>query len=473
MEKRFWNACTLTYQWKESGREGANPLLICLASSEEEAQACAALLEPQTVGAALAVVVVPQGEATWEEPLSDLLFSLTQTTGVDSCRVTLTGTVSRSGMVWRIASHRPRWFAGVCVVGGYGDPYAAREMRDVPLLVYLPQEEESRFHHGKLLAGAELLAAGLRNAGARSIHVEEAEETSPQELWRQAFSPEGKAVSWLLGQDRRTQFVVEWLLPGVWRIDDYFGASCYLVEGTDKALLIDTTMGNGDLPSLAASLTPLPVEVAITHPHLDHMHWLDRFQKVYLHQGDLEAVARKEDCFPGLLTEEGACLPELVPISHGETLDLGGDVAIQVLDFPGHTAHSVVFVDDSHRCFFTGDALGSGDVVLLICTDGDAQGHIARYRQTLKDFMAQMPRLSSYAWLGGHGLQENTCDPRHQQDYLQGRSKAFSPLRKRVLQDMITLCEKLLSGEIPWQKEPEDAEYHFRWKSAGINFRLM
>ena len=59
----------------------------------------------------------------------------------------------------------------------------------------------------------------------------------------------GGAVSWLLAQDRRTQYMVTWLMPGVWRMDDFFSASCYLVEGKEKALLIDTGMGEGDLPA--------------------------------------------------------------------------------------------------------------------------------------------------------------------------------------------------------------------------------
>ena len=98
---------------------------------------------------------------------------------------------------------------------------------------------------------------------------------------------------------------------------------------------------------------------------------------------------------------------------------------------------------------------------------------VARYRDALKGFVSQLPRLRDYAWLGGHSIQENGCDPRCQQHYLQGRSLVFNPLRERVLQDMIALCDGLLSGEIHWQQEPIHLEYHCELGCAGINFRFL
>ena len=62
-----------------------------------------------------------------------------------------------------------------------------------------------------------------------------------------------------------------------------------------------------------------------------------------------------------------------------------------------------------HRCLFTGDAMGSGDIVLLICPEKEALSLVARYRQALEEFLAYMPRLRQYAWLGGHSIQENGC----------------------------------------------------------------
>lgn len=45
----------------------------------------------------------------------------------------------------------------------------------------------------------------------------------------------------------------------------------YLLTGTKQALLIDTGLGVCDLFSAVRSLTSLPVTVALTHAHWDHI----------------------------------------------------------------------------------------------------------------------------------------------------------------------------------------------------------
>ena len=180
----------------------------------------------------------------------------------------------------------------------------------------------------------------------------------------------GKLFDWLLKQDRRTQLEVTWIKPGFWRIDDYFTATCYLIEGRDKALLIDTGMGEGDLLDTVKKLTRLPVEVAITHPHRDHMFRIDRFEKVYLHKNDVEKIREDENCFAAALSDGGK-YPQLVPIDEGSVIDLGGGVTVDVLNLGGHTENSVVFACAHYKALFTGDAIGSGYIVLMICPEKD------------------------------------------------------------------------------------------------------
>ncbi len=46
---------------------------------------------------------------------------------------------------------------------------------------------------------------------------------------------------------------------------------CYLICGTQKAVLIDTGLGIGNIKSVVDSLTPLSIMVATTHVHWDHI----------------------------------------------------------------------------------------------------------------------------------------------------------------------------------------------------------
>jgi glyoxylase-like metal-dependent hydrolase (beta-lactamase superfamily II) len=466
---------TLVWFWKESGQKEGSPWVICLVSSEEEAGDCADLLGPQLEDAAICCAVVPGGDmASWEEDVADLVYQLRQDPALDQARSTLTGTASCADGVWQLASHFPQWFAGVCVVGGYADPYQARALKDVPLLVWTPVQEDTQLRNGTVVSSAEVTVSGLRAVGAGYVETpHQWEELSPQQVWEKAFSQEGGSARWLLSQDRRGQFMVDWVKPGVWCINDFFSSCCYLVEGQEKALLIDTGMGEGDLPALVASLTTLPVEVAVTHPHLDHMHWIDQFSKVYLHEKDIALLREDRTKYPAAFKDKDAPLPELLPIEGGSKIDLGGGVVIETLDLPGHTPHSVVFADEFHQCLFTGDAIGSGDIALMICREEEAMDLVAKYREALEAFLPNLPRLRDYTWLGGHVIQENGGDPRQQQSHLQGRSQYFNPIRPKVVKDMIALCDGLLSGQITWTLEPIFMQYHCEYGCAGINFRFL
>ena len=65
-------------------------------------------------------------------------------------------------------------------------------------------------------------------------------------------------TSWKCGED-------------TWVINFMQGSqNMYLLEGAERALLIDTGWGSGTLRAYVERLTDRPVEVVITHGHLDH-----------------------------------------------------------------------------------------------------------------------------------------------------------------------------------------------------------
>jgi hydroxyacylglutathione hydrolase len=68
----------------------------------------------------------------------------------------------------------------------------------------------------------------------------------------------GSYMSWKLNEN-------------TWIINFMNGSqNMYLLEGREKALLIDTGWGAGNLRALVEKLTSKPVIVTNTHGHLDH-----------------------------------------------------------------------------------------------------------------------------------------------------------------------------------------------------------
>ena len=74
---------------------------------------------------------------------------------------------------------------------------------------------------------------------------------------------------------------------GVTEITDLSGVHCFLVEGQEKALLIDTMTGLRGLKEFVAGLTDLPVEVALTHGHMDHCGGVYEWESCLIHPLDM------------------------------------------------------------------------------------------------------------------------------------------------------------------------------------------
>jgi hydroxyacylglutathione hydrolase len=126
------------------------------------------------------------------------------------------------------------------------------------------------------------------------------------------------------------------------RLEGGLEVNLYLVEGGEKALLIDTGFGSADPAAFVGRLTRLPLTVLNTHGHGDHSGGNARFPAVYAHPDDFDAVRR---IAPG---------PDLLPAREGDVFDLGGR-KLEVIDAPGHTAGSIVLLDPAGRRLFAGD----------------------------------------------------------------------------------------------------------------------
>ncbi|MFC1570148.1 MBL fold metallo-hydrolase, partial [bacterium] len=85
-------------------------------------------------------------------------------------------------------------------------------------------------------------------------------------------------------------FKIKQIAKKVWQIDDYGEDNIYLVEGENKALLIDTGLGVTDLKKIVETITPLPLIVVNTHGHPDHMGGNFQFTKVFAHPSDLGLI---------------------------------------------------------------------------------------------------------------------------------------------------------------------------------------
>jgi len=143
------------------------------------------------------------------------------------------------------------------------------------------------------------------------------------------------------------------------------GLYCYLLEGDEKALLIDTGYGRGDFPNVIARLTDLPILVANTHGHYDHTGGNAWFPKAYMHPLS-EPQARKS--FRPLDPEFWANMPypkyEIECIEDGYVFDLGNR-KVECIHTPAHHPGSLTFLDHGQRLLFSGDEFDSAQAWML------------------------------------------------------------------------------------------------------------
>ena len=148
------------------------------------------------------------------------------------------------------------------------------------------------------------------------------------------------------------------LRPNVYLIDDAGDSTCYLITGSEKALLVDTANGYEDLHAIVRTLTELPVIVVNTHGHGDHVFGNLYFDEAWLHPADNALY----DMFFGYAREDlekrGLKPCPVKPLQIGQIFDLGG-VQLEVVDLKGHTAGSVGLLDKAGRILYTGDGLNT------------------------------------------------------------------------------------------------------------------
>lgn len=162
----------------------------------------------------------------------------------------------------------------------------------------------------------------------------------------------------------RTAYVSEEVLPGVRMIRDSENDKMYLIRGTQKAVLIDTGMGRGNLKEYVTEYTAgLPVTVILTHNHGDHVGQADQFigeSVEYIGEADRASVAQRlsRAGIPQAIVDRN-----LKAVKDGDRIDIGGR-SLTIIAAPGHTNGSIVILDEQEGTLFTGDAFGNNNPIV-------------------------------------------------------------------------------------------------------------
>lgn len=146
---------------------------------------------------------------------------------------------------------------------------------------------------------------------------------------------------------------------------------CYLLNGTEHSLLIDTGLGICNIYDEVIKLTDKPIIAVATHIHWDHIGGHNYFPDFYVHREEVswlngqfplnkktvrEMVVDRCDLPKGYNIEQYEIfqgMPTKI-LEDGDKIDIGGR-NIQVLHTPGHSPGHMCFWEGECNYLFTGD----------------------------------------------------------------------------------------------------------------------
>lgn len=229
---------------------------------------------------------------------------------------------------------------------------------------------------------------------------------------------------------------------GILRIQGSGSVFCYLVRGTERALLIDTMTGLGNLRFRLNRVTDLPVTVVCTHGHFDHIGGTADFPTAWIPRGDAVMLQEQQCSERKYWLENMLCTLRRLPLkfSHedftpahgvvwrglcgGKTFDLGGRI-VTAVDIPGHTVGSTGYLDSKTGTLFVGDA-GSRSTYLFLHWSRSVEGYLEGLLRLKDRWGSRIKR-----WFNFHNYTEMPAD---------------------ILDDLINACRCALHGKITGQK---------------------
>ncbi|PMQ02082.1 MAG: hypothetical protein CBR30_03460 [Dictyoglomus sp. NZ13-RE01] len=304
------------------------------------------------------------------EMVYELIQKISEEYNIDQNRIYLTGLSMGGFGTWALAMAHPDTFSALVPICGGGNPNKVSLIKDIPVWAFHAEDDP--------IVDKEIVRKtinALKQVSEKVIYTEFDSGLltpplvpNPHFSWVFAYNDKNM-INWLFSQSRRDKYNAILVEPNIYVINDYRFDSMYLIIGSEKALLIDTGIGEGNLKEFINKLTDKPLEVVVLHGHHDHILQADQFEKVYMSEKEKEILPLfgiKKDI-------------KFLPVKEGDKFDLG-DRVLEVIELPGHTPGSIALLDRKNRIIFTSDAIGAGHLWLQV----PGASPLKKYLETIK-----------------------------------------------------------------------------------------
>ncbi|MGI6071710.1 MAG: MBL fold metallo-hydrolase [Lachnospiraceae bacterium] len=210
---------------------------------------------------------------------------------------------------------------------------------------------------------------------------------------------------------------------------------CHLIVGPEKAMLIDTSFGLGDLKGVCDEITGGKELIVVnTHCHFDHAYGNFQFDTVYCHENEYPLIKERMNphIWDYLFDENGEGIwaefdkndivefkeYNLIGVKDHHIFDLGGGYEVELIYFPGHSPGHSAFLDKRNHILFGGDQTCYGGPISLKSFDG-----VVGMRDSLKGMLDRIDEIE--AVFPGH---------------------AYLDMDPIILNDLYVACNKIIDN---------------------------
>lgn len=195
----------------------------------------------------------------------------------------------------------------------------------------------------------------------------------------------------------------------------------YIIHDGDDTVIIDPCVDYKTFIEYLEQINCKKLRILLTHGHEDHISAIPGLIKRY---NDSEILISKEDLpfltdpklnysfkskKPINLTEYSSSFKTISP---GEKIKIG-QYSLEVFPTPGHTEGSVIFIDDEHKCAYTGDTLFKESIGATHFPGGNMD----KMEESLKKIVERIP--DDYKLYPGHHSSTTMKYEKENNPYLQ------------------------------------------------------
>jgi glyoxylase-like metal-dependent hydrolase (beta-lactamase superfamily II)/poly(3-hydroxybutyrate) depolymerase len=345
-------------------------------------------------------------ESVYQSTKNLLQEFVAKNSSVDKDRIYIEGISMGGTGTWNMILKNPKIFAAALTMSGNANAFLNDEaafagIKNMPIMVV--HSEDDPVAPAK---GSDDAVAALKKQGNTSVQYHKWVKGAlavPHNAWETAFEKYEVVYNFLfmfsLAKTNYNQinpsdlFVTRDLGNGIKEIWDMWEDTIFVMEGKEKAVVIDTGMATGSLYNFIQDniLTNknIDIEILITHKDGDHIKGVPsfvsapQFKKLYVHEAD----------YPSVKPYFGTDQSKVTFVKDGDKIPFNGK-QFEVIEVPGHSVGSIVFMYENN--LFTGDAIGTG---YLHATSGVIS--IEDYVDNVQHLLDRMAGRSFKVW-GGH-----------------------------------------------------------------------